>query len=67
MRAMSDTYAGVGRRRRWDENMQARFKSGTFARISKVLTEAEDRTDLVRAAVEAELRRREAKQKRRKQ
>jgi hypothetical protein len=47
--------------------MQARFKSGTFARISKVLTEAEDRTDLVRAAVEAELRRREAKQKRRKQ
>jgi hypothetical protein len=39
--------------------MSARFKSGTFARIEKVLGEIEDRTDFVRAAVERELKRRE--------
>lgn len=49
----------VGRRKQWSEDMQARFKAGTFDRIARTLTDGEDRTDFVRAAVEAELKRRE--------
>lgn len=49
----------VGRKKRWAEDMQARFPEGTFARIEAVLEEGEDRTDLVREAVEAELKKRE--------
>lgn len=40
--------------------MQARFPEGTFGRITAVLRTTEDRTEFVRAAVENELRRREA-------
>lgn len=40
--------------------MQARFPEGTFERIAIVLDDDEDRTEFVRAAVENELRRREA-------
>jgi hypothetical protein len=39
--------------------MIARFAAGTFARIEAVLDKDEDRTDLVREAVERELARRE--------
>jgi hypothetical protein len=39
--------------------MVARFPEGTFERMDAVLTEKEDRTDLVREAVERELKRRE--------
>jgi hypothetical protein len=49
----------VPRRKRWSEDMVARFAAGTFARIEAVLAETEDRTDFVRAAVERELARRE--------
>lgn len=49
----------MGRKRQWEEDMQARFPAGTFARIEKVLDEDEDRTDFVRAAVAKELQRRE--------
>lgn len=49
----------VGRKKRWSEDMQARFPEGTFVRIEAVLTDAEDRTDFVREAVERELKRRE--------
>jgi len=49
----------VGRKKRWAEDMQARFPEGTFARIEAVLEDAEDRTDFVREAVERELKRRE--------
>lgn len=49
----------MGRKRRWEEDMQARFPKGTFARIAAVLIGKEDRTDFVRAAVERELQRRE--------
>ncbi len=49
----------VGRPPLWSENMQARFKAGTFARIARVLNGSEDRTDFVREAVERELVRRE--------
>lgn len=53
--------ARMGRKKRWAEDMVARFATGTFARISKVLKPEEDRTDLVRDAVERELKRREAR------
>jgi hypothetical protein len=49
----------MGRKKEWAEDMQARFQEGTFARISEVLEENEDRTAFVRAAVERELKRRE--------
>jgi hypothetical protein len=49
----------VPRRKRWSEDMVARFAAGTFARIEAMLAAAEDRTDFVRAAVERELARRE--------
>ena len=49
----------MGRKKLWSEDMQARFAAGTFDRIDAVLSEDEDRTDFVRAAVERELRRRE--------
>lgn len=39
--------------------MEARFPEGTFDRIASVLDEGEDRTDLIRTAVERELNRRE--------
>lgn len=56
---ISATPARVGRKKRWAEDMQARFPEGTFARIAGVLTNGEDRTDFVREAVDRELRRRE--------
>jgi hypothetical protein len=56
---ISATPPRVGRKKRWAEDMQARFAEGTFARIQSVLTEEEDRTDFVRTAVERELKRRE--------
>jgi hypothetical protein len=51
--------ARVGRKKRWAEDMQARFPEGTFERIELTLGENEDRTDFVREAVERELQRRE--------
>jgi len=49
----------MGRKKRWAEDMQARFPEGTFDRIQSVLGDGEDRTDFVREAVERELKRRE--------
>lgn len=49
----------MGRKKLWDEDMQARFPEGTFDRIEAVLDEGEGRTDFVRVAVERELKRRE--------
>lgn len=49
----------MGRKKRWAEDMQARFPEGTFDRIQVVLGENEDRTDFIREAVERELKRRE--------
>ena len=49
----------MGRKKRWVEDMQARFPSGTFARIEAVLRDREDRTDFIREAVERELKRRQ--------
>jgi hypothetical protein len=50
-------------RKKWAEDMQARFPKGTFTRIAAVLADYEDRTDFVREAVERELQRREAELK----
>jgi hypothetical protein len=50
-------------KKKWAEDMQARFPKGTFARIAAVLARYEDRTDFVREAVERELQRREPSQK----
>jgi hypothetical protein len=59
-KVVSVTPARVGRKKRWSEDMQARFPEGTFERIAVVLKESEDRTDFVREAVARELERREA-------
>lgn len=58
-KVICDSPRRMGRPPLWAEDMQARFAAGTFARIAAVLGEKEDRTDFVRAAVEAELKRRE--------
>ncbi|WP_373274037.1 YlcI/YnfO family protein [Brevundimonas nasdae] len=42
------------------ENMPGRFPEGTFARIDAVRREGENRSDFLKAAVEAEIKRREA-------
>ncbi len=55
----------MGRKKRWNEDMQARFPDGTFDRIADALLSDEDRTDFVRKAVENELERREGKSVRR--
>ena len=49
----------MARPKKYVEDMVARFLAGTFARIHAVLRSGEDRAELVRAAVEAELKRRE--------
>jgi hypothetical protein len=59
MSAESAMTSRVGRKKRWSEDMQARFPEGTFERVEAVLDENEDRTDFVRVAVERELERRE--------
>lgn len=48
----------MGRKKRWTEEMQARFVEGTFARIAGTLATDEDRTDFVRGAFERALARR---------
>lgn len=56
----------VGRKRINEEQMPARFPAGTFARIDAVLNAEtnEKRADMVREAVERELKRRETIKKR---
>jgi hypothetical protein len=63
---ISDTPSRVGRKKRWNEDMQARFPEGTFERIAAVLEKDEDRTDFVRKAVTRELARRESARRRKK-
>ncbi len=49
----------MGRKKMWAEDMVARFPVGTFERMDALRHDGEDRTDLVREAVERELKRRE--------
>lgn len=51
----------MARRKRFHEEMVARFPEGTFARIAAVLRDEDDRADFVREAVEKLLQEREAK------
>ncbi len=53
----------MARPKQFVEDMVARFLKGTFARISAVLKDGEDRAALVRDAVERELKRREGKKR----
>jgi hypothetical protein len=54
----------VGRKKINDETMPARFPKGTLARIDQLLSDKEKRADFIREAVEREIRRREAAEKR---
>jgi hypothetical protein len=55
----------MGRRQINFEKMPARFPAGTMTRMDAVLApDGETRTDLLREAVERELRRRERRQER---
>lgn len=49
----------VGRKRINDEQIPARFPSGTLARMDAVLVDKEKRADLIRKAIERELQKRE--------
>jgi len=49
---------GMGRKRINDEQTPARFPAGTLERIDAALEEGEKRSDLIREAVERELKRR---------
>lgn len=49
----------VGRKMEFPDKCIAPLPEGSFARIDRVLREGETRTDLLRTAVEAELKRRE--------
>lgn len=51
----------MGRPRINEEQMPARLPAGTLDRIDAVLEEGEKRADLLREAVERELKRRERK------
>lgn len=49
----------MGRKRINEEAAPARFPAGTLARIGKALQDGESQADLIREAVERELKRRE--------
>ncbi len=49
----------MGRKKINDEQTPARFPDGTLERIDAVLGDGEKRADLIRQAVERELKRRE--------
>lgn len=51
----------MGRKQINHEQMPARFPEGTLARIDAVLGDGEKRSDLIREAVEREIKRRERK------
>ena len=57
--ATSDTPKRMGRKLRYPEKMIAALPAGTFERMAAVMRKDEDKTDLVREAVERELERRE--------
>jgi hypothetical protein len=56
----------MGRKRINEEVMPARFPAGTLERMDDVLEEKETRADLLRRAVERELKRLERRNPRRK-
>ena len=61
---ISSNIRPMGRIRINDESVVARFPKGTLARIDDVLAEKEKRADFIREAVDREIKRREAAEKR---
>jgi hypothetical protein len=53
--------ASVGRPKINEEQTPGRFPAGTLARIDAACREGENRSDFLRTAVEAELKRRESR------
>lgn len=51
----------MGRKKLWDERILLPLAEGTLDRIDAQLAETETRLDLIRAAIERELKRRERK------
>lgn len=51
----------VGRKKLWSENINLTLPEGAKARMDAALEEGEDRLDLIRTAIEKELKRRERK------
>lgn len=49
----------MGRKKLWHENINLTLPAGAKARMDAVLEEGEDRLDLIRSAIERELKRRE--------
>lgn len=58
-----DTPARVGRKKQWTERIQLPLAEGTTARIDSVLADGEVRLDVIREAIERELKRREKTKK----
>ena len=60
---MTDTSAapkphGMGRKKKYTEDVMARFTAGTKALMDTVMSPTEDRTDFIREAVAREIARR---------
>ena len=49
----------MGRTKLWHENINLTLPKGAKARMDSVLEEGEDRLDLIRAAIDKEVKRRE--------
>lgn len=49
----------MGRKKEWTEQLRLPLAAGTTARIDRVLIEGEARVDLIRQAIEREVKRRE--------
>ena len=54
-----DTSGRMGRKKLWAENVNLTLPAGAKARMDAALREGEDRLDLIRSAIEAELKKRE--------
>lgn len=59
-----DTKPRMGRRKKWDERLHLTLEKGAKARMDAALEEGEDRLELIREAIERELKRRETVKKR---
>jgi len=53
----------VGRKKLWHENINLTLPEGAKARMDSVLEEGEDRLDLIRDAIDREVKRRQRKAK----
>lgn len=51
--------ARVGRKKLWHENINLTLPEGAKARMDAVLNDDEDRLDMIREAIEREIKRRE--------